>query len=328
MSEYEKRKKLYKQVALYDPQIRKTKNICVKRADFTSEEELEQYCKKLRDDNKAKNADWRRDQRRIKILEKLNGVPLNTNTNTNTNNQIPVVQQVVQIEPIGELEIKQLVEQKALDKQSTSVRLHLDHKTGNTIVIYGSSKRGKSTLMMYLYKKYFMSKDRINTLFSGNPHLRVYKKDKRLLIGYGFNDDSAKYIQMEQFINVRTGNNYKFTNLFDDIIDQKHAPIINKLMLTYRNANISCLVCLQYVYLLSKQNRANVNHTFVFGMNSLEDQKNIIDLVLKPYFVELGLKTFDQQLAFFRAKTHDHGFFYLDNIEGKLSWHRLDLSKK
>jgi hypothetical protein len=295
------RKDIYKQVSLYNPETRKTKNILIKKSDFNTEDELNAYCKKLRDDNKVKNAEWRRQQRVTRYNDTLavNAIP------------DPVVLPIDIVPPPK--------------NQSSRVALDLDGRTGNTIVIYGSSKRGKSTLMMHLYKKYFRSKDRINTLFSGNPQLRVYRKDKRLLVGYGFNDASARYIQMQQYVNVNTNHEYTFTNLFDDIIDQKHAPIVNKLILTYRNSKISSIICLQYVYLLSKQNRANINHTFIFGMNSVEDCRGIIELILRPYFTEMGFKTIEDQIKYFKHVTDDHGFFYLDNVKSKLSTHRLKL---
>lgn len=206
----------------------------------------------------------------------------------------------------------------------SSVKLELSKKTGTTMVCYGSSKRGKSTLMIHIWKKYFNCSSIISTLFSGNPHIKCYKKaGAKLLTAYGFTDMHAKYIMMQQYINCKTNNQYQFVNLFDDIIDQKRSAIINKLILTYRNANISLFICLQYIYLLSKQNRANVNHTFVFGMNSIEDIKGVLEICLGTYLSELGITNIDNQVAFFREMTRDHGFFHLDNITGKLTVHRL-----
>lgn len=208
----------------------------------------------------------------------------------------------------------------------TNVKLDLSKKTGTTMVCYGSSKRGKSTLMIHLWKKYFNCKDIISTLFSGNPHIKCYREaGTKLLTAYGFSDLHAKYIMMQHYINCKTRNQYQFINLFDDIIDQKRSVIINKLVLTYRNANISMFICLQYIYLLSKQNRANVNHTFIFGMNSLEDIKGVLEICLGSYLTELGIIGIDNQISFFRQATTDHGFFHLDNITGKLTIHRLTI---
>lgn len=290
----------YKHVALYDPNIKKSKVVAIKISDFDSAEELNAYCQKLKNDNKIKNAEWRRNQRREAMKLVVNKYEENGNN-------------------------LQLTD---IDKPPTTrVKIDLDKKTGNTIVIFGSSKRGKSTLMMYLYKKYFKSPDNINTLYSGNPHLKIYKGDPKLLVTYGFTQKHARYIQMQQYLNVQTHNKYKFINLMDDIIDQKYAPILNKMILTYRNANISLVICLQYVKHLAKSNRANVNHTFVFGMNQAEDEKEVVNIILRPYFVAMGITDFDSMIKFYRAVTANHGFIYIDNIASKISFHRLDLSK-
>jgi len=283
-----------KRVALYNAETKKQKTTIVKRANFQSDEEFTAYIDKLKSDNRAANK-------------------AHKNKTTREN-----IERTLAIDPV-------VVPDRPMEVNAAPVDLKLDPDTGNTMVIYGSSKRGKTTLMMHLYAKYYLpeSKKYITTLFSGNPQLRIYRGDKRMIIGYGFNARSSKYIQLQQYINVKTKNRYKFLNLFDDIVDQKHAPILNKLILTYRNAQISSIMCLQYVYLLSKANRSSVNHTFIFGSNTAEDEKNIIDALLKPYLLQMGLRSLADQLAFYRASTRDHGFIYLDNIRNKMSVHRL-----
>lgn len=206
------------------------------------------------------------------------------------------------------------------------VSLNISKKTGTTYLCLGSSKRGKSSLMIHLWKKYYNEKEIISTLFSGNPHIKIYKSaGAKLLTTYGFNEQHTKYIMMQHFINCKTNNQYRFMNLFDDIITAKRSPCVEKLILTYRNANISMFICLQYQYLFSKMCRANVNHTFIFGMNSVEDIKGVLDVTLGPYLTDLGIIGTDKQIAFFRECTKDHGFFHLDNITGELSRHRLAL---
>lgn len=285
-----------RRVALYNAATKKQKTVTLRRSNFQSDEEMDAYIRKLKEDNKLANKHHREETMREHI------------------------EKTIAAEPVREPGQPMTVDTSPLD-------IKYDDSTGNTTVIYGSSKRGKTTLMMHLYEKYFLedSKKYITTLFSGNPHLNIYEKDKNMIIGYGFNDRSARYVQMEQYVNVKTKNRYRFLNLFDDIVDSKHSPIINKLILTYRNAQISSIICLQYVFLLSKQNRASVNNTFVFGSNTAEDEKNIIDALLRPYLLNLGLKSLQEQLAFYRAATRDHGFIYLDNIRNKMTLHRLTL---
>ena len=130
---------------------------------------------------------------------------------------------------------------------------------------------------------------------------------------------------MQHYLQIQTNNKYKFLNLFDDIIDQKHSAMFNEMILTLRNSNISSIISLQYVRLLSKQNRANVNHTFVFGNNQAEDAEMTVTTLLRPYFIAMGLRGRDEQIKYFNEVTSDHGFFYINCLENKLSVHRLRL---
>jgi len=202
--------------------------------------------------------------------------------------------------------------------------LRIDKNTGTTTCIFGSSKRGKSTLMMNIYDTFYSNnKDFISTLFSGSPQLKIYKGNKNLLISNGFVDKSTKYIKLLKYINMKTDNFYKFLILIDDIIDQKYSKVVNNMVLTYRNSNISMIMCLQYVYLLSKMNRANINNTIVFGSNNSEDERNNIETLLKPYFINLGFKTYIDQCNFYKYVTKDHGFIYIDNLKNTITFHRL-----
>jgi Cdc6-like AAA superfamily ATPase len=272
----------------------KARTVSINKDNFKTDDDAVLYARELQKENREKNKLYKIDKTHQK-LETL----VKRNVDTTPSNNIEI---------------------------QSNVNMEIDPGTGSTVCIYGASKRGKTTLMMYLYDKYFSSTKKVNTLFSGNPHLNIYKNDPNLLISYGFNATSAKYIKLQQFINTKCNNKYHFTNLFDDIIDQKYAPIMNKLILTYRNSNISSIMCLQYVYLLSKQNRSSVNHTFVFGANSNEDCENMINLLLRPHFRTLGLVTLGDQVAFFKKMTENHGFIYLDNIKNRISFHRLEIN--
>ncbi len=220
------------------------------------------------------------------------------------------------------------------------IQLKLDPGTGNTTCLFGSSKRGKSTLMMYLYGKYYYeNKANICALFATSAHAKVYEKtpivkdgrivdnerDKRLLRCGTFNARAENFIKMEKYINSKTKNKYNFINMFDDVIDTKHSRLMNALMMTFRNSNMSTMICLQYGYLLSKMNRANVNNIIIFGSNSLESILDLVKTFLRPYFIRMGIVTEPMQVEFFKYVTADHGFFYIHNATDTISFHRLKL---
>ena len=128
---------------------------------------------------------------------------------------------------------------------------------------------------------------------------------------------------MQKYINSNTKNKYKFLNMFDDIIDLKYKKLINNLVLTYRNANISSIMCLQYPFLFSKMNRGNVNNIFIFACNNDAEIKDMIDIFLKGRFLNAGLVNPRDQLNYFKEVTANYGFFYINNIHNVVSVHRI-----
>lgn len=208
-------------------------------------------------------------------------------------------------------------------ESENSINLLLDQGTGNTTVLFGSSKKGKSTLMMDLYRKLYKNNKYITSLFATNAHIKVYEEDENLLKCNVFNKQSEKYIKLQKYINSRTQNKYNFVNMFDDVINTKHKGLINDLIMTYRNSNISTMMCLQYGYLLSKMNRANVNNVIIFGSNSNESIEDLINTFLKPYMIKLGYIYLPEQIAFYKYITKDHGFFYINNAKDHISFHRI-----
>lgn len=298
----------YKRVVMFDSE--KGKNICttLTSSHFESPEALEAHIKQLRINNTARNKEIKKQRDRDKAQGKIDAAAA-------------VVIAPAVVEPL----IPKLP--PAL-QHSSEVALRLEKGTGSTCVLYGSSKRGKTTLMMYLFQKYWcydVNKKSINTLYSGNSQLKVYKGDKHLLIADGFNADHEKYIKLQKYINTKTKNRYEFCNFFDDIIDAKYSRVINQMVLSYRNSNISMVMCLQYIYLLNKANRSNIHHVFCFGANSSEQEEGLINLLLKPYFVDLGYKDYNSQVLLFKEITKNFGFFYIDCLKNKISVHRLEL---
>lgn len=208
------------------------------------------------------------------------------------------------------------------------VELILDKATASSTAMIGSSKSGKSTLAMYLYDKYYNTKKYISVLFCLNPQITVYKGYKDLIVSRGFDEKSTKLIKGMQYINTQCNNKYKFVVMMDDIIGAKYDRIVNELVLTYRNSNISSIFSLQYPKLLSPSNRANINNIFIFHFNTDECANSAIDLYLKDQFFKLGYKDKDSRLRFFREMTKDHGFIYVNPLHNTISFHRLSLISK
>lgn len=175
--------------------------------------------------------------------------------------------------------------------------------TGNTILLLGPSQKGKTILMMYIYKKQFANY--ISVLFADNPQSPVYK-DKNLIVTEMY---EPKIIKMAQFINKKTKNNYEFLFMLDDIVEKKNDKTLLRQFLTFRNSNISSIMSLQYDKLLDKGARNNVHNIFLFQQNNDVLTEDVIKNFLTSY---LPRSTMSEKIKWYRDVTSNHGFIYVD----------------
>jgi hypothetical protein len=285
-------------ISVYNPETGRSRTIWIYRKNFQSDEEMEKYIKNLKDFHKK--------QKEIKKKNEINSI-LNRE--------------------YDETPIEQI--KKEMSKMYVNDNIHnfhLDKDTANSCLILGSSKAGKTVLAMKIYQEYYEpDKNLISTIFAGNKQNSLYKR-KNLLISEGFNKKSEKYISLQKYINTHTKNKYRFLNIFDDILDQKHNTLLNNMIMSYRNSNISSIILLQYTRLLSKQCRASVNNIFITKFNTAESKKDVIDIYLKDKLMNLGLKTYQEMINFFDEVTNNYGFFYIHNGHNPIfSIHRLRL---
>lgn len=210
-------------------------------------------------------------------------------------------------------------------KVHKGLTLKLDPRTGNTTFLLGSSKAGKSTALMKIYDKYYAKKKYISILFSINKHIRVYKGHKFLLRCPSFNKDAEKIVLMGKYINSKCRNKYSFVNIFDDMIDTGHNKLLNNMILTYRNSNISSLISLQYTYLLSKKARSNINNILLFHFNTDEGRKTVVETFLRATFAKMGYKTMNEQINLYKKLTSNYQFIYLHPASGHFSIHKFRL---
>lgn len=211
-------------------------------------------------------------------------------------------------------------------KVSSVIKLKLDRGTGNTTVVFGSSKSGKSTLIMHLWRKYYDKKRIISTLFSPSAHIKVFK-ERSLIKSFDFGKDGEEYIKTQRYVNQKCKNKYQFLNMFDDIIDMRFNRIINDLILTYRNSKVSTIINIQYAKLLSMPSRSNVNNIIFMHLNTDEDIQNTIEALLQSTFKKRGLNTMNDMINFYRDMTEDHGFMYFNPSGRHLSFHKLKMTK-
>jgi len=193
----------------------------------------------------------------------------------------------------------------------------------STFALLASSKAGKTTLIKYLFDKYYNNEEYISCLFSINSHVPLYD-DFSIKIS-NVNNRTLSVINTEHYINKNTRNHYKFFNVFDDCLNVREKRLLNDLILTYRNSNMSSLISLQYPKLLTPGMRANVNHVLCGRFNNDEVIEQVIKIWFKSLFTKLGYLSMPSMINFYKKMTDNHGFIYFNTLNGDTEFIKLDL---
>ena len=179
---------------------------------------------------------------------------------------------------------------------------------GCSIVMYGATRSGKTTLLNYLYEKHF--KDYVSILMSNSLQSPAYKRLKKTCVTSDlFHQELLKDAYR---INHDTNNHYKFLMVLDDITDHKFSHEIVKLFTIYRNSRISCICGVQATTMMNKTARANINFVLLGRLNNdLE-----IEMVIKSYltsFMPPRMKM-AEKITLYRKLTDDHHWIVIDQV--------------
>lgn len=209
-----------------------------------------------------------------------------------------------------------------------SIKEAFDEDTGNTFVLFGSSKSGKSTLMMKIYNDWFTDQKKIlTTLFAMNDQIPVYNTGssaKYIIKSDKFDDNCAEYIDWQRRVNKNNDNKFHFLNMFDDFIDVRYNKMMNNLILTYRNSNMSAIICLQYVKLLSKASRTNANNIFLLTMNTDEAITDAIKSFLAGTIKRNKFCPEEDCIAWYRDKTSNHNYIHINPLHQFIYFSKSD----
>lgn len=186
----------------------------------------------------------------------------------------------------------------------------IDEGTGTSLLILGSSKSGKTTLVCELVKMFYDGPDFITTLFAANPQIEEYSNFERVLLAEGFTRDHEAYIKSQQYVNKKTDNKYPFCNVFDDQIDLRDSKLLANLILSFRNSMMSSIVCLQGAKILKPTCRSNMNNLICMWFNSEEMIQQVLQIFIGDYFNRIGIPRSNHVTAY-RSFTRNHGYLYL-----------------
>lgn len=297
----------YKIIVLYDAERNKTTGKGYYSVSLRADDpQLDEKIKKLRYDQKIKNATFKR-------YHKDNP---GSAENLQVKNENP---------PSENLPSKTMTQSLNDPYKKTPFKLLLDQNTGNTTFIMGSSKMGKSTALMEIYDTYYSGKEFISILWTANPQIKLYKGHKNLLKSGIWNKQSEEVIEAEKKIQTKTKNRYKFCNMFDDVINVRNNTLIDNLLLTYRNSDMSSIISLQYSNLMSKCSRSNCNNILCFGFNTDEAIVVVIKTFLSGYLRTQGINILEDQINWYKEVTKDHSFIYIKPADGIVSFHRFSV---
>lgn len=150
----------------------------------------------------------------------------------------------------------------------------------------------------------------INMLFCDNPGLKHYEGYTDLIQCRGFDKPQQKIISDIQDIQIATKRKYRVSLYVDDILNTTHMGIVDKMFLSLRNLEISSCICVQYLYLISKKCRSNIQNIIFCKLLNAESIQNVLDVYLEPYFTSFGFPKKDH-IALYMQLTDNFNFIHL-----------------
>jgi len=192
--------------------------------------------------------------------------------------------------------------------------LDLPTNGGVSIGLLGASRSGKTSVLKYIYKKYFSNRISVMTTLSG--HNEIYNDmSKHLIVDEEFHPE---LLRKAYLINHGTDNKYRFCFIMDDYNGgvSKTNPEITRAMTIYRNSFIDFIYCNQDPTLISSTGRGNLNYVCLFKFNTPQVIEKTIKMFLLSYFPTDMKMT--EKIQLYDKMTQDHHFFFLDNLQGKI----------
>lgn len=185
-----------------------------------------------------------------------------------------------------------------------------DGKFGFSILLCGSTRSGKTTIMNFLYNKHF--KKHITTVMSNSLNSDAYDYIKQsAILSDLYHPEMLK--EMYQ-INHATENHYQFCIILDDLTHVKNDKEYLRLLTIYRNSRISCIVCAQGISMFNKTARGNINFVILGRLNSDAE----VEKVVKEYCISYFPRDINiaEKIAMYRELTDNHWFLVLDQVNG------------
>ncbi len=190
-------------------------------------------------------------------------------------------------------------------------------KNGITSVLVGGSGRGKSTLLRKIFIDcLYEDKENIPIVSTESQKSNAFQDLPKTVVldGKGVDQDMIHFCYN---MNQSYDKKYNFVIMIDDCIHLRHQKMVEKMMLTMRNSNITSAISLQHAKLLPPSIRNSAYFSFCFGFNGREGSEACIRTWLGGY---IPGKNMDEKVSNYQdwvEQGDGHRFFLLDNLNHK-----------
>lgn len=218
-----------------------------------------------------------------------------------------------------------LILENEMKKRIPNQPFHLEFppvETGGcSILLCGSGRSGKTTMLKHLLDNYFRTS--CGVLFSQSSRATAYKEMHYPLIPL-----SGVYIpeliNCAYRINRETNNRYPFLFVLDDVPLARNDKELLKTLTIYRNTGISLIHGVQTPTLVNPTCRSNYTFFFLFHNNSSEIAEQVCKQFLRSYFP--AKTTMSERIAWLQNATLDHHVIIIDNWNNKIFRTKLELN--
>ena len=186
-----------------------------------------------------------------------------------------------------------------------------DGKFGFSVLLCGSTRSGKTSMMNYIYDKHF--RKHVTTVMSNSLNSDAYDFIKKYCV---LTDLYHPEMLKEMYkINHSTQNHYQVCVILDDLTNVKNDKEYLRLLTIYRNSRISCIVSAQGISMFNKTARGNINYVILGRLNSDAEVEKVVKEYCISYFPrEMNIC---DKIKYYRALTADHFFLVLDQVNGQ-----------
>ena len=200
----------------------------------------------------------------------------------------------------------------------------IEHPTngGVSYACIGSTRSGKSEMMLWLWDRYF--KKHITLLTTQSSHASIYGplKSKCVIVP----EFCPEIISETMKINVATKNKYDFCHIFDDCVSGKNNQVLQKLLTIGRNAGQSVVYCGQEITMLNAVGRSNINYILCFNLNSdMSVEKMIKNWLRHEFPPQLKIH---EMIKLYHDLTADHHCIVVDTLSGSIFRTKIDPIEK